>query len=117
MSAASPLVLLLWCAGILAGLSIALPPVLYALGLICYRTTLREDVAALGAGEDPHYAGVSRQLTGLGLRPLGTCREVIWFFQHHWRWSALLGVFGSRERGCFACVYRFSPNEPVRVAF
>jgi hypothetical protein len=117
MPADSILVILLWCAGILAGLSIALPPVLHALGLILYHNTITEDAAALEAGGDPLYAGVYRQLTELGLRPLGTCREVVWFFQHHWRWSVLLGVFGSAVRGCFACVYRFSHDEPVRVAF
>jgi hypothetical protein len=117
MPAASILILLLLCAGILAGLSIALPPVLHALGLFLYRNSVSEDATALEPGADPLYAGVYRQLTELGLRPLGTCREVIWFFHYRWRWTVLLGVFGSRVRGCFACVYRFSPNEPVRVAF
>jgi hypothetical protein len=117
MPAASPLVVLLWSAGILAGLSIVLPPLLAALGLSRYRNALDEDAAALDPGGDPLYADVYRQLTDLGLRPLGTCRETLWFFGWHWRWSMLLGVFGSRERGCFACVYRLFPTEPVRVAF
>lgn len=75
-----------------------------------------------GAGE-PAATGVDeirddvcRQLEALGFRPLGTCREDVWFFGPHWLKTFLLKTYGSREHQAFACIYRFVADEPIRVA-
>jgi hypothetical protein len=119
MFAAPPTVLvLLWCVAGVAALAAVLPPLLHLAGLSRYRAETDEDPAALEpTGDDPFYAGVCAQLADLGLRPLGTHRDLVWFFGPHWRWSCSLKVFGSRQRRCFACVYRLIQGEPVRVAF
>jgi hypothetical protein len=113
----SPLVVLLWIAAGLVVLVTVLPLLLTVAGLTRCRTDIQQDPAVLEPGDDPVYADLYRRLTELGLEPLGTCLNHYRFFAYHWRWSVLHAVFGSREQGCFACVYRLFPNEPLRVAF
>jgi hypothetical protein len=113
----SPLVVLLWFAAGLVVLVTVLPLLLTVAGLTRCRTGIQKDPAVLEPGDDPVYAELYRRLTELGLEPLGTCLNHYRFFAYPWRWSVLHAVFGSREQGCFACVYRLHPNEPLRVSF
>ncbi len=109
--------LLLWCAAGIAAAWVLLPPFLSMVGLSRFRHRSEADPADLAPpDDDPHYADTHRQLEALGFRPLGTYEERVTFFGSHWVWSVRESVFGSKELGCAACVYRFFPGEPMRVA-
>lgn len=109
--------LLLWCAAGVTAAWVLLPPLLGMIGLSRFRHRGEAGPADLAPpDDDPHYADTYRQLEALGFRPLGTYEERVTFFGSHWVWSVSERVFGSKELGCAASVYRFFPGEPMRVA-
>ncbi len=114
---ADSLPLFLWCAAGIAAAWVLLPPFFGMIGLSRFRHRSEADPAGLAPpDDDPNYADTYRQLEALGFRPLGTYEERVTFFGSHWAWSVRERVFGSKELGCAACVYRFFPGEPMRVA-
>jgi hypothetical protein len=112
-----PYLIALWGAAGLAAFLVCLPPLLQFLGLSRLVNRFDESPGTVEpTDDDPAYADIYRQLLALGLRPLGSCWEQYWFFNGHWTKAFHHRVFGSRDRKCFACVYRLVSGEPVRVA-
>lgn len=115
----NPLWLILaWSGAAVLLLSVFLPPLLHLLGLSSYRSVIEEQPTDLEPDDaDQLYADLVGQLRALGFRPLGAFTERVHFFALHWLWTCRQRVFHAPAQGAYAVFYRFTPDEPVRMAF
>ncbi|MBY0525857.1 MAG: hypothetical protein K2R98_20865 [Gemmataceae bacterium] len=114
----SEFVFTIWClAGCLAAFMVV-PPLFHVLGLSRYAIGVDDPGGeSLFGDNDPVPPMMLTQLHDLGFKPLATVREHVWFFHIHWTWSLTQRIYGSRNQGCYASLYRFVSGEPLRMAF
>lgn len=115
---AEPVVLALGGVGAVVLAWAVTPPLLHWLGLSRYRAIVEDGPHEEEYGqEDPLDLPMHRLLHAMKFKPLGAVRERVRFFVMHWVWSVRHRVFAGLEAQAYACVYRFAPGEPARVAF